>query len=277
MRHNQSVTTGLESGMIAKPIRVQTLKEMRMKFSTAVIAAALFMAVPVFAQAPANGTQSAPPAHHQPGVAAKPAPAAQPAQAAAATPPAAPEKVDPAKDAAIRHLMDITQTSKLGDTIQGAISNQVQNVMGQSHAVPPDQMQKFMDTFNQKFDASAPSSAVTDAMVPVYSQHFSMEDIQGITKFYESPVGQRLVKEMPALLQETHGIGLEMDQKAAIDVLRAMSTDYPQLKQMLPPDPNQPAAAPAPAAGAAPAPAPPSATAPTPGASPAPSSAPPKP
>ena len=247
-----------------------------MKFSTAVITAGLFMAVPAFAQAPANGTQSAPPAHHQPGVAAKPAPAAQPG-AAAATPAPAPEKVDPAKDAAIRHLMDVTETSKLGDTIQGAISNQVQNVMGQSRAIPPDQMQKFMDTFNQKFDASAPSGAVTDAMVPIYSHHFSLEEIQGITKFYESPVGQRLVKEMPALLQETHNIGLEMDQKAAIDVLRAMSTDYPQLKQMLPPDPNQPAGAPAPAAGPAPAPAPPSASAPTPGASPAPPAAPPKP
>ncbi|MGC2422234.1 MAG: DUF2059 domain-containing protein [Candidatus Acidiferrales bacterium] len=243
-----------------------------MKFSIAVMAAAIIVSVPAFAQAPANGTQAEPPAHHQPGVAAKPAPAAPPEQAAATAPPSAPQKIDPAEDAAIRHLMDITESSKLGDTIQGAISSQVESVM--NRAIPPDQVQKFMDTFNQKFDASAPSSAVTDAMVPIYAQHFSMEEIQGITRFYESPVGQRLVKEMPTLVQETHNTGAQMDQKAAIDTLRAMSTDYPQLKQMLPPDPNQPAEAPAPTPSAAPAPASPSGSAPAPGTSPAPSPSP---
>ncbi len=242
-----------------------------MKFSIAVIAAAVFMAAPAFAQAPANGTQAAPPAHHQPGVKAQPAPAAQP-DAAAPAPPSPPEKVDPAKEAAIRHLMDITESSKLGDTIQGAIASQVQSVM--SRTIAPDQLQKFMDTFNKQFEASAPSSAVTDAMVPIYAQHFSTEEIKGITQFYESPVGQRLVKEMPALVQETHTVGVQIDQKAAIDTLRTMADDYPQLKQMLPPDPNQPAEAPAPAAGAAPAPTPPSGSAPAPGTSPAPSPSP---
>jgi hypothetical protein len=242
-----------------------------MKFSIAVIAAAVFMAAPAFAQAPASGTQATPPAHHQPGVKAQSAPAAQP-DAAAPAPPSPPAKIDPAKEAAIRHLMDITDTSKLGDAIQGAIASQVQSVM--SRTIAPDQLQKFMDTFNQKFDASAPSSAVTDAMVPIYAQHFSTEEIKGIIQFYESPVGQRLVKEMPAVVQETHTVGAEIDQKAAIDTLRAMSGDYPQLKQMLPPDPNQPAEAPAPAA--APAPAPGTSPAPSPSPAPAPSPAPPK-
>ena len=238
-----------------------------MKFSMAVIAAALLIAVPAFGQAPASGAQAQPSTNQKPST---PAPAAQPSADAA---PAAPAtvKVDPAKDAAIRHLMDVTESSKLGDTIQGAISSQVESVMG--HAIAPEQMQKFMDTFNQKFDASAPASAVTDAMVPIYSQHFSMEEIQGITKFYESPIGQRLVKEMPSLVQETHTVGVEMDQKAAIDTLRAMSTDYPQLKQMLPPDPNQPSEAPAPAAGAAPAAAPPSGSTDAPATTPAPAPA----
>ncbi len=239
-----------------------------MKFSIAVIAAAIIVAIPAFAQATAPGAQGQPSMHHQPGA---PSPSAQPSADAAPGAPAA-ETVDPAKEAAIRHLMDITQTSKLGDTIRGAISNQVQSVM--SRTIQPDQLQKFMDAFNQKFDANAPSSAVTDAMVPIYARHFSTEDIQGITQFYESPTGQRLVKEMPGVIQETHSIGVQMDQKAAVDVLRGMSDDYPQLKPMLPPDETKPAATPAPAPGAAPAPAPPSGSAPAPGTPPAPSPSP---
>ena len=117
----------------------------------------------------------------------------------------------------------------------------------------PDQLQKFMDAFSQRFAAAAPSSAVTDAEIPVYAHFFSTEDIQGLIKFYESPLGQRVVKTLPQVAQQTQQAGVQLDQKAALDVLRSMSTDYPELKQMLPPEPG---AAPPSGAGASPSPAP---------------------
>ena len=44
----------------------------------------------------------------------------------------------------------------------------------------PEQLQKFMDAFTQKFaQTAAPASAVTDAEIPVYAHYFSIEDIQG--------------------------------------------------------------------------------------------------
>jgi hypothetical protein len=200
-----------------------------------------------------------------------PATPAQPGQAKADDQTATPEKVDPAKEAAIRHLMEITEVSKMGDNINGAITNQVHNVMGR--AIPPEQLPKFMETFAQKFSASAPPSAVTDAIVPVYAKHFSMEDIQSLTKFYETPLGREVVKVMPEVAQESQQAGAQIDQKAAIAVLRNMSDEYPQLKQMLPPDPSAPA--PAPSSSSAPAPAPGTPPSSTP--APAPKLAPPQP
>jgi hypothetical protein len=108
-----------------------------------------------------------------------------------------------------------------------------------------------MQEFSAKFTAAAPSSKVTDAIVPIYAKHFTLEDIQGLTKFYESPLGSKLVKEMPQVVQESQSVGVEMDEAAALTVLRSMQDEYPVLKQMLPPDPNAPApAAPAPTPGA---------------------------
>ena len=130
------------------------------------------------------------------------------------------------------------------------MTNQVHKVM--SSSIPPDQMPKFMDTFTAKFNAGAPPNAVTDAMVAIYARHFSMEDIQGITKFYESPVGQQMVKEMPDVSREAQNVGMQMDQKVAMQVLWGMEDEYPQLKQVLPPDPSKPAPAPAPSAAPAP-------------------------
>jgi uncharacterized protein len=89
-------------------------------------------------------------------------------------------------------------------------------------------------------------------MVAIYARHFSLEDIQVITKFYESPIGQRMVKEMPDVSRESQTAGMQMDQKIVMQVLWGMSDEYPQLKQMLPPDPSKPAPAPAPSAAPAP-------------------------
>jgi hypothetical protein len=222
-----------------------------MKRLIGILAAAAFVAGSAPAQTPAAGTPNMP-SQQQPG-ALPPSRLTSPTTSAADQPPTL-EKPDPAKEAAIRHLMDLTQTSKLGDNITNAITAQVRGVMGRS-IQQPDQLQKFMDAFTQKFTAAAPPSAVTDAQIPVYSHFFSMDDIQGLIKFYESPLGQHVVKSLPQIAQQTQQAGVQLDQKAALDVLRSMSTDYPELKQMLPPEPGAaPGAAPGPGAGPSPAP-----------------------
>src|ERR1700693_20713 len=198
-----------------------------MKLRTAVIAGLLLAAVPALAQTPAASTPPTLAPHANPGQAA-------PAKPAAQTPPAPAEKIDPAKDAAIRHLMDITETSKLGANIASFISGKVHD--GPGRAIPADQLPKFMDTFSQKFTAGLPPTAVNDAIVAIYAKHFSMEDIQGLAKFYESPIGQRFVKEMPDVDQQMRTAGQQIETTVAISVLRSMSDDYPQLKQMLPAD-----------------------------------------
>ena len=71
-----------------------------MKLRNALIAAILFVAGPAMAQTQ-PGTAAPPAAQHTPGTKAP---------AAASTPA---DKLDPAKETAIRHLMDITETSKM--------------------------------------------------------------------------------------------------------------------------------------------------------------------
>jgi len=252
-----------------------------MKLQSALILAALFAACPVMAQTSSRdmkGGLEKPQAssQHEPGAPATPAPPA----AAKTDPAAATEKVDPAKEAAIRHLLEVTDASRMTETVSSGIAQHVQTVM--SHAIAPDRLQKFMETFNQKFKTAAPTSAVTDAVIPIYARTFSMEDIQGLTQFFQSPLGQRMVKTLPDVEQEAQTVGMQMDQKAAIEVLRGMTDEYAELKRLLPPDKSAPEAAPAtptaPAATPAPAPeataAPKPAPAPTPATPPAPGSAP---
>jgi hypothetical protein len=212
--------------------------------------AGLLAALPVLAQsggtAPATTPPTAPP----------------PAQAAAD---ASAAKLDPAKEAAIRHLMDITETTKLGENLQVYITDRVHEVAGR--AIPADRLQKFMTTFSEKFNARTPPSAVTDAVVRIYAKNFSMDDIQGLIQFYETPLGKRVVKTLPEISAESQKVGLDMDQNAALVVLRGMSEEYAEIKPMLPAEDTKPAGS-TPASNAAPAPP----TAPAPKLAPAPKS-----
>ena len=202
-----------------------------MRVRAALIATAFFATSPLLAQTPSTGAPPKPPAH-QPGVPAQ-SPGA-PAETAKATPaaPAVPvEKIDPAKEAAIRHLMDLMQTSKMGDSLSAYV----------------------MDGFTQKLASAAPPSAVTDAAVPIYARAFSMEDIQAITQFYESPLGQRVLKALPEVTRESEELGVQMEQKGAMNILQEMSSDYPELKQMLKPQGGDSDEAPVPEHAPAPA------------------------
>ncbi|MGA8222854.1 MAG: DUF2059 domain-containing protein [Candidatus Acidiferrales bacterium] len=230
-----------------------------MKLQCALIFALIFSAGPALAQTSSRDmkggiSQPQPTAQHDPATPATPA-----QQAAGAKPEAKAteaEKVDPAKEAAIRHLLEVTDASKMTDTVSNGITQQVHKVMSQ--AISPDRLQKFMETFNQKFSVAAPSSAVTDAVVPLYARNFSMEDIQGLIKFFESPLGQRMVKTLPEVEQQAQVVGMRIDETAAIGVLRGMTDEYAELKRLLPPDRSAPEAAPAttPAPAISPAPAP---------------------
>jgi uncharacterized protein len=201
-----------------------------MRFSLAIIFVLCF-AGPALAQAPTPGTGQKP-SQHQPGVSAQPAAPAHTPAGSNST-----EKVDPAKEAAIRHLMDITETSKLGDNIATYLKGQVHDGVGR--AIGPDKIDAFMGTFNRKFSATSPGTAVTDAMVPIYAKAFSMEDIQGLIQFYESPLGQRVVKALPDVVQQSQMAGVQIEQTSALKVLREMTEEYPELKQVLPPENEQ--------------------------------------
>lgn len=201
-----------------------------MKYRVIAIAAALFTAPSVFAQA--SGQSSAQP--NRPGLSAPTAQTeAKPQTPATASGPTA-AKVDPEKEKAIRHLMEITGTAKDGDNMTMLLSSQVKTVVGRS--LTGDRLQKFVDDFNTKLSAKGPSNEVTSAEVAIYAQNFSIEDLQGMIQFYESAVGQHVMKALPDVLRQTQQQGATIERTAAYDTLREMTADYPEIKPLLPED-----------------------------------------
>jgi uncharacterized protein len=47
-----------------------------------------------------------------------------------------------------------------------------------------------------------PMDDITQAMIPAYQKHFTNGDIQAMNTFYSSPVGQKVLHELPSVMQE---------------------------------------------------------------------------
>lgn len=120
-------------------------------------------------------------------------------QAMAATPPSAEQ---------VRELMQIFSVDKMF----GQMNAQMAGIMGQQlPCVPASYWQGFVDANGVK--------ELTERMIPVYQRHFSADEVAGLLKFYRSPLGQKVIKEMPATMAEGMQIGREWGQQRAQQML----------------------------------------------------------
>ena len=77
----------------------------------------------------------------------------------------------------------------------------------------PEQLAKVDKIFEGLF-ASLPVDDMVDAIVPIYQKHLTKADLASVTAFYSSPAGQKILKEMPAIMAEAMQAGGEIGQKA---------------------------------------------------------------
>jgi hypothetical protein len=130
---------------------------------------------------------------------------ALPAFAQDAAPKAAPGADDPASREDVTKLLD---TMRSHDLMQKMMAIQAQSVEQAIHdqlrekgSVPTDfdaQMKKSIDGMVKNM----PVDDVVQAMIPAYQKHFTHGDIEAMSNFYSSPVGQKVLEELPAVTQE---------------------------------------------------------------------------
>ena len=109
---------------------------------------------------------------------------------------AAPAVATQASEKQVRELMDVFGVSNMF----GQMNAQMAGMMGQRlPCVPAGYWGGFLDDKGMK--------ELTDRMVPIYQRHFSSEDIDGMLAFYRSPLGRKVIAEMPATMAEAMQAG----------------------------------------------------------------------
>jgi hypothetical protein len=60
-----------------------------------------------------------------------------------------------------------------------------------------------LDRESEDLIRNFPVDEMLNDMIPVYQRHFTKSEIDALTTFYSSPVGQKFLHEMPAVTAET--------------------------------------------------------------------------
>lgn len=77
----------------------------------------------------------------------------------------------------------------------------------------PEQLAKVDQLFDGIFK-TLPVDEMVDAVVPIYQKHLTKADLAAVTGFYSSPAGQKILKELPAIMSEAMQAGGEIGRRA---------------------------------------------------------------
>ena len=139
---------------------------------------------------------------------------------------------EPASEASIRQLLDVTQAQKLVDGMRDQVSATINNSMSQEiqqslhGATPTPRQEQAIANMKSRMVDLIQGALTWKKLEPrymsLYRDTFSEEEVEGMLAFYRTPAGQAVINKMPVLAQKT----VQETQKMISDMT-------PQLQQIM--------------------------------------------
>jgi hypothetical protein len=117
----------------------------------------------------------------------------------------------PPTEQQVRQLMDVIG---LGKSLSQMNTQIVASMKQALPCVASNYWQDFID--------QSGSREFIGRLVPVYQKHFTADDVQGLIKFYSSPLGQKVLSQMPAAMAEANQAGQQWSDQHQRDMLAKM-------------------------------------------------------
>jgi len=141
-------------------------------------------------------------------------------------------EIDPSKEADIRRLMSLTNFEALIRQTMNGMEGNIKTSM--TNALPPGNYRdKLVDLFVKKFHSNLRTNELADRAIPVYDRHYSSSEIKELIRFYETPVGQKLLKELPAVSAELQQAGSAWGEDVGKQTMMDVLAEHPDLAKAL--------------------------------------------
>jgi len=142
----------------------------------------------------------------------------------------------------VMKLFGIMQLDKTMDGAVRAAKEQSMEMAEQmaSERIPnatPDQKKQLHDMTNEVMNQAlgpATINEMLEATIPVYQRHLSKADLDAMVSFYSSPVGQKILREQPAMVQESMQAASGIQQRIARSMYQKIDQRIEQIAHSTP-------------------------------------------
>jgi len=145
---------------------------------------------------------------------------------------AAPSKIDPAKEAAIRQLVNMTGGTNVVNQVMDGMQKNMKPMM--ANMLPPgDYRDKLIDLFFERCRSKADVRELVDMTVRMYDKYLSEEEIKGLIQFYSTPLGQKTLTVLPKLMVELQSESMKWGQDLGRQSMQEVLSEHPELRKAL--------------------------------------------
>lgn len=125
---------------------------------------------------------------------------------------------DPARIAAARDLLIAMGSDAQFDAVIGTMTRQMAVLFKQQQPAHAAAIDEVFSLLGKRFVER--KQEVIEMVAPLYAEKFTAEELREITAFYATPIGRKLVQELPGLTQRGVLVGMRWGQKIGEDVER---------------------------------------------------------
>ena len=112
------------------------------------------------------------------------------------------EELTPEKRGDIEHLLAMTGAMSLGKQMAAnVVASLTHGLQSNRPDIPKDVINLLPEAVGSVFDENL--EALKNEVIPIYHKHFTREEIQEMIRFYATPLGQKSIRVMPVLMQDS--------------------------------------------------------------------------
>ncbi len=113
-------------------------------------------------------------------------------------------RISEGKKETIKELIQITGTLKVGKQFSAVMIDLMSQVMLYSN---PELPEKAMDILEEEADIVVKEQMISkngflDKIYPIYSKHFTHDELKELIEFYKRPLGKKIIEKMPVVSYE---------------------------------------------------------------------------
>ncbi|MEQ8602186.1 MAG: DUF2059 domain-containing protein [Marivibrio sp.] len=123
-------------------------------------------------------------------------------------------QVSPEKLRKIERLLDLTRVERTVETMAPMASQQMGKMLEKrAPKMGEQQRARLIQTAADTFRAGR--DELTEALIPIYAQTFTMEELDHMLAFYDSPTGQSISQKLPQAVGAARQISRQWSQQMA--------------------------------------------------------------